>query len=246
MNEDLSNIIEQALQYASPLPVPGPIVTMETDLQSSDDNFEPTLVSKDTQGLKCYDACNNPTSHYTDGSTSDMSTSCSFGTDLHVQPLLQVSDGFHDISNSLFNSLGCAEADISESLYNGSNKVEIVSCEGDIVQIEITTEDSNTSELQPLTTLTELQQEFSSGLINEIRDITDACIQFENECSGSVETTGSSDVGENKPKVKRRRRREKNPGPPPEPVLPPCSICEEKSSGYHYGANTCEACKVEK
>ena len=29
-----------------------------------------------------------------------------------------------------------------------------------------------------------------------------------------------------------------------EPILPPCEVCEEKSSGYHYGANTCEACKV--
>ena len=45
-------------------------------------------------------------------------------------------------------------------------------------------------------------------------------------------------------KVKRRRRREKNPDPPPEAVLPPCNICGEKSSGYHYGTNTCEPCKV--
>ncbi len=29
-----------------------------------------------------------------------------------------------------------------------------------------------------------------------------------------------------------------------EPILPPCEVCGEKSSGYHYGANTCEACKV--
>ena len=28
------------------------------------------------------------------------------------------------------------------------------------------------------------------------------------------------------------------------PILPPCEVCGEKSSGYHYGANTCEACKV--
>ncbi|CAC5385736.1 unnamed protein product [Mytilus coruscus] len=25
--------------------------------------------------------------------------------------------------------------------------------------------------------------------------------------------------------------------------LPPCRICEEKASGFHYGVNTCEACK---
>ena len=29
-----------------------------------------------------------------------------------------------------------------------------------------------------------------------------------------------------------------------EPMLPPCRICAEKASGFHYGANTCEACKV--
>ena len=27
-------------------------------------------------------------------------------------------------------------------------------------------------------------------------------------------------------------------------MLPPCKVCGEKSSGFHYGVNTCEACKV--
>lgn len=27
------------------------------------------------------------------------------------------------------------------------------------------------------------------------------------------------------------------------PLLPPCRVCGEKASGFHYGANTCEACK---
>lgn len=31
---------------------------------------------------------------------------------------------------------------------------------------------------------------------------------------------------------------------PSAPFLPPCRICGEKASGFHYGANTCEACKV--
>lgn len=31
-----------------------------------------------------------------------------------------------------------------------------------------------------------------------------------------------------------------------ESVLPPCRICGEKASGFHYGVNTCEACKVSK
>lgn len=28
------------------------------------------------------------------------------------------------------------------------------------------------------------------------------------------------------------------------PMLPPCRICGEKASGFHYGVNTCEACKA--
>ena len=34
--------------------------------------------------------------------------------------------------------------------------------------------------------------------------------------------------------------------PPPQGQcqLPPCRVCGEKASGFHYGANTCEACKV--
>ena len=27
-------------------------------------------------------------------------------------------------------------------------------------------------------------------------------------------------------------------------LLPPCRICLDKASGFHYGLNTCEACKV--
>ena len=51
------------------------------------------------------------------------------------------------------------------------------------------------------------------------------------------------------PKPKRRRkRRQSGLGEPPLPpaltVLPPCEVCGHKSSGFHYGANTCEACKV--
>ncbi len=28
------------------------------------------------------------------------------------------------------------------------------------------------------------------------------------------------------------------------PVLPPCKVCNDKATGFHYGCNTCEACKV--
>lgn len=29
------------------------------------------------------------------------------------------------------------------------------------------------------------------------------------------------------------------------PLLPPCRVCGDRASGYHYGVNTCEACKVQ-
>ena len=31
---------------------------------------------------------------------------------------------------------------------------------------------------------------------------------------------------------------------PSSTYLPPCRICHRKASGFHYGVNTCEACKV--
>ena len=49
------------------------------------------------------------------------------------------------------------------------------------------------------------------------------------------------------PKRKRKRRKpdpDEPPLSPPVTVLPPCEVCGNKSSGFHYGANTCEACKV--
>lgn len=47
----------------------------------------------------------------------------------------------------------------------------------------------------------------------------------------SPDTSRSSDLLEKAP-------------PKPSHVLPPCRVCGDKASGFHYGANTCEACKV--
>ena len=88
---------------------------------------------------------------------------------------------------------------------------------------------------------------------NQLPFVSQETLNTQGTCNLSLEehsilqeqSNDGKESDSSEPKVKRRRRREKNPDPTPcAPVLPPCRICDEKSSGFHYGANTCEACKV--
>lgn len=64
---------------------------------------------------------------------------------------------------------------------------------------------------------------------------------------GELEISEPINKGESKdskleqqpPKKKHRKNQ-----PPDAEHLPPCRVCGEKASGLHYGANTCEPCKV--
>ncbi|KAL4218153.1 hypothetical protein ACF0H5_022889 [Mactra antiquata] len=168
MNEDLSQIIEQALQYASPLPV-NPIE--EAPSMQENDVIEDFL-AEDENSKECVEA---------------MPDCMSFNDETEV-------------GSQSFTSLQPTFA--PNELISGDDSS--FSSFGSPMQPGIPITDSNNSKgKRPAS----------------------------NEASGV------------KPKIKRKRRREKNPEPPPDPILPPCSVCDEKSSGYHYGANTCEACK---
>ncbi|XP_060559469.1 nuclear receptor subfamily 1 group D member 1-like [Ruditapes philippinarum] len=40
-----------------------------------------------------------------------------------------------------------------------------------------------------------------------------------------------------------QKKAKQNLHPSRPPLLPPCRVCGDRASGYHYGVNTCEACK---
>ncbi|KAL4224659.1 hypothetical protein ACF0H5_015356 [Mactra antiquata] len=60
--------------------------------------------------------------------------------------------------------------------------------------------------------------------------------KYETFAQGSSKSSKTIPVPPNKkPKTSYRPSRP--------PLLPPCRVCGDKASGYHYGVNTCEACK---
>lgn len=55
---------------------------------------------------------------------------------------------------------------------------------------------------------------------------------------------GSSPVNSNHISTNYSRQNSTSSSSKTSHCLPPCRICGEKASGFHYGVNTCEACKV--
>ncbi|TRY97746.1 hypothetical protein DNTS_008258 [Danionella cerebrum] len=53
----------------------------------------------------------------------------------------------------------------------------------------------------------------------------------------AVETQSSSSSSDDLPP------RSPSPPPPPPRVYKPCFVCQDRSSGYHYGVSSCEGCK---
>lgn len=61
----------------------------------------------------------------------------------------------------------------------------------------------------------------------------------------SVASTTDSGIDESEDSEQPRKLPKKHKNQPPDAdLLPPCRVCGERASGLHYGANTCEPCKV--
>lgn len=62
--------------------------------------------------------------------------------------------------------------------------------------------------------------------------------------SSSCILTPDSGIDESDDYVEETKTKHRKNQPPDGNLLPPCRVCGEKASGLHYGANTCEPCKV--
>lgn len=65
-----------------------------------------------------------------------------------------------------------------------------------------------------------------------------------NTSSSSYVLTPDSGIEESDDCVEETKTKHRKNQPPDGNLLPPCRVCGEKASGLHYGANTCEPCKV--
>ena len=93
----------------------------------------------------------------------------------------------------------------------------------------------------------------TNGQIQPIQDVSNGHAQFRLEVQSAhaqvkeeVMVTSSSDFqmpsgGSNGYDQDGPSSRKYDPA---NQVLPPCKVCGQKGTGFHYGVNTCEPCKV--
>lgn len=257
MNEELSNILEQVLMCATPFPVPSSKENMATNVPEVDVNPDLILQQRKSFDLEqlCEDSMDSFTEFVEKDSPSNNSTRTIQNTNISNPSNISSVESSEYI---VLNDFHCNQGNPCHQMEFPFLNIESHSTESidafetsdrELVNIDIhvvgSSADSNIEILEPDASVTEIHPDSTSGAIHDLNDIADACLRFENEAKLNADSTTTVFVETDgvRPKVKRRRRREKNPDPPQPTVLPPCDICNDKSSGYHYGANTCEACK---
>ena len=85
---------------------------------------------------------------------------------------------------------------------------------------------------------------------HDIHQRQDSCLQFGSDCTSLVTSTQTTltdaeiDGDSSNHYVSNAHQKDGKAQQKLGHELPPCRVCGCKASGFHYGANTCEACKV--
>ena len=230
MNEELSEILEKALMYATPLPVSPPEENVATESPEANDISD--LLFEHGNLEQFYDQSIDFFTHNVGGtSIPNNSYNCNTPNISTTESSEHIFfDDLHDNQDNTVHKVDVPYQNL-ESQDSVSNET-FEGYDGELSNIEInavsSSMDSNLEILEPDASLMEIHPDSTSGEVHDLNDIADACLRFENDPKLSADSTTRVSDGE-KPKVKRRRRREKNPDPPPPPVLPPCDICNDKS-----------------
>ncbi|XP_060590429.1 vitamin D3 receptor-like isoform X2 [Ruditapes philippinarum] len=239
MNEDLSSVIEQALLFALPLPVPECAETCNLDsvkgapgtvsFNNNNNNVTcrhsplPGSYNNQKTGIAYTEVENNDSATCLAMETIDGLYSVPY---INTDPFAEDKDRYTKKRRETLFDFGSFDLDNEEVKRNCASFCD--------VPYEVPSDIAETGESQK-----ELVQKcVPSMLTTPEQTVCSLVLPDSSKSLNEAENPGSVAI-----KVKKKRKREKNPGPYPDPILPPCVICNEKASGFHYGANTCEACK---